>query len=165
LAKHNYVNQTHNCVKHAPLIIVPCIKVKRIFSISLALLMLVSSVGFSMNTHFCGGEAVKSTFTLGLHNPDCGMAMMEMECEKVPSKEDQLTKKPCCENHHQLLQLDENADIQAFSIEVNSVFFVAFIDAFVQPVLFADQSLVHTSYYPPPAPDKDIQVLFQTFLI
>lgn len=139
--------------------------VKKVVSISLALLMLVSSVGFSMNTHFCGGEAVETSFSIGLHNPDCGMPDMDRECESIPSKEKQIKQKPCCENQHQLLQLDENADVQITSIEVHPVFLVAFIHSFVQPVLFADQSLIHNTYYSPPIPDRDIQVLFQTFLI
>ena len=123
---------------------------KRIISISLALLMLFSSVGFSMNTHFCGGVAVETSFSIGLHNPDCGMPDMDRECESIPSKEKQIKQKPCCENQHQLLQLDENADVQITSIEVHPVFLVAFIHSFVQPVLFADQSLVHNTYYSPP---------------
>ncbi len=127
--------------------------------------MLVSNVGFTMNTHFCGGEAVETSFSIGLHNPDCGMPDMDRECESIPSKEKQIKQKPCCENQHQLLQLDENADVQITSIEVHPVFLVAFIHSFVQPILFANQSLVHNSYYSPPIPDKDIQVLFQIFLI
>jgi hypothetical protein len=64
-----------------------------------------------------------------------------------------------------IARLDENADVQITSIEVHPVFLVAFIHSFVQPVLFADQSLIHNTYYSPPIPDRDIQVLFQTFLI
>lgn len=138
---------------------------KRIISISLGLLMLVSNVGFTMNTHFCGGEAVETSFSIGLHNPDCGMPDMDRDCETIPYTEEQIKSKPCCENQHQLLHLDENADVQATSVEFNPVFFVAFIHSFVQPVLFADQSLVDNTYHSPPIPDKDIQVLFQTFLI
>ncbi|GAB3338570.1 hypothetical protein GCM10027429_23910 [Marivirga atlantica] len=127
--------------------------------------MLVSNVGFSMNTHFCGGEAVETSFSIGLHNPDCGMADMDGDCKKEPSSEEQVNPKPCCENQHEVLQLDENANLQAFSVDVNPVFFVAFIHTYIQPVLFTDQAFVHNTYYSPPIPDKDIQVLFQTFLI
>ena len=138
---------------------------KRIISISLALLMLVSHVGFTMNTHFCGGKAMETSFSIGPQNLDCGMSDMEKECESIPSKEKQIKQKPCCENQHQLLQLDENADVQITSIEVHPVFLIAFIHSFVQPVLFADQFPIHNTYYSPPIPDRDIQVLFQTFLI
>ena len=124
--------------------------------------MLFSNIGFSINTHFCGGKAVKTSFTLGLHNPDCGM---DMECEKVPSKEYQFAQKPCCENQHQVIQLDENLKIKSSTINTNPVFFVAFVHTFVRPLFFADQKLVHYTDYSPPLPDKDVQVLFQTFLI
>lgn len=95
---------------------------KRIISISLGLLMLVSNVGFTMNTHFCGGEAVETSFSIGLHNPDCGMPDMDRDCETIPYTEEQIKSKPCCENQHQLLHLDENADVQATSVEFNPVF-------------------------------------------
>jgi hypothetical protein len=89
-----------------------------------------------MNTHFCGGEAVETSFSIGLHNPDCGMADMDGDCKKEPSSEEQVNPKPCCENQHEVLQLDENANLQAFSVDVNPVFFVAFIHTYIQPVLF-----------------------------
>jgi hypothetical protein len=148
-----------------PFVLLSLRLVKKVISISLALLMLVSNVGFTLNTHFCGGEAVETSFSIGLHNPDCGMPDMDRDCETIPSTEEQVKSKPCCENQHQLIQLDENADLQAFSTEVNPTFFVAFVHSFVQPILFADQAFVHNTYYSPPIPDKDIQVLFQTFLI
>lgn len=128
--------------------------------------MLVSNIGLSINTHFCRGRAVKTSFTLGLHNPDCGMAMMEQGCDAEPTSNDtQVKAKPCCENRHQILQLDENADIKSSTVNTNPVFFVAFVHAFVQALIFADQKLIHNTDYSPPIPDKDIQVLFQTFLI
>lgn len=128
--------------------------------------MLASNMGFSMNIHFCGGRAVKTSFTLGLHNLDCGMAMMEEGCDAEPTSNDtQVKAKPCCENQHRILQLDENADIKSATVNTNTVFLVAFFQAFIQALVFADQKLVHNSDYSPPLPDKDIQVLFQTFLI
>jgi hypothetical protein len=138
---------------------------KKAIAISLALLMLASSVGFSMNTHFCGGKAVKTSFSIGLHNPDCGMANMDEVCEFKPLSEDQLEPKPCCENQHQVLHLDENAKVSSASIGLNPVFFIAFVHVLLEPNIFADQAFVHYTHYTPPIPDKDIQVLFQAFLI
>ncbi len=138
---------------------------KSIVSVSLALLLLVANVGFSMNTHFCGGEAVETSFSIGLHNPDCGMDNMDEACEANLPIEEQIMPQPCCENQHQLMQLDENAAIQSLTVSTNFVFLVAFIHAFVQPILFADQSFTQNAFYDTPLPDKDIQVLFQTFLI
>ena len=127
--------------------------------------MLVSNIGFAMNTHFCGGEAVETTFTLGLGNPDCGMAKMEQPCQDMPSDQEQVKPKPCCENKHQVIQTDDTAKIQSSSPVINPVFFAAFVQVFIQPIVFADKSQTQLSDYSPPLPEKDVQVLFQTFLI
>jgi hypothetical protein len=128
--------------------------------------MFVSNVGFSINTHFCGGIAVKSSLSVGLHNPDCGMSKMDGACEStLPLDEEIVKSKPCCENQHQLIQLDENAELKSLSFGLNPVFFVAFVQFFVHSILFPFQNLIQNAYYPPPIPDKDIQILFQTFLI
>jgi hypothetical protein len=138
---------------------------KRIISISLALLMLVSIVGFSMNTHFCGGVAVETSFSIGLHNPDCGMSDMDGDCKKEPSSQEQVKPKPCCENQHEVLQLDENANLQAFSVDVNPVFFVALVHYLIQPILYIQQAEITYVTYSSPSLDQDVQVLFQSFLI
>lgn len=138
---------------------------KKVISISLTLLMLVSNIGFAMNTHFCGGKAVETTFTLGLGNPDCGMEDMEQECENMPSEEEQIKAKPCCENHHQVIQTDDIAKTQPSTSVVNPLFFTAFVQVFIQPLFFVDKRQSEYSEYPPPFFERDVQVLFQTFLI
>lgn len=126
---------------------------------------MVSNIGFSMNTHFCGGEAVKTSFSLGIQNPDCGMENRDEGCESNSHAEKQNKPSPCCENQHQMLQLDENIDLKSSSIVINPVFFIALIHAFVQPLIFTEQDFNQSSLYSPTIPDKNIQVLYQTFLI
>jgi hypothetical protein len=138
---------------------------KSIVSLLLALLLLVAHIGFSMNTHFCGGEAVETSFSIGLHNPDCGMDNRDEACEGNLPIEEQISPQPCCQNQHQLMQLDENADTKTLTITTNFVFLAAFIAVFVQPDLFADQAFTQNNNYRAPLPDKDIQVLFQTYLL
>lgn len=93
------------------------------------------------------------------------MAMMEINCEPVPYKGDRFTKKPCCENQRQILQVDEKTEILSSSISINPVFVVSFFYAFVQALIFSDKRLVNNSDYSPPIPDKNILVLFQSYLI
>ncbi|MCK9451909.1 MAG: hypothetical protein M0Q90_09485 [Bacteroidales bacterium] len=138
---------------------------KKILSVSLALTILFANIGFSMNTHFCGGEAVETSFSIGLHNPDCGMDNMDEACETTTPTEEQLIPQPCCENQHQLMQLDENATIQPVTVFTNFAFLAAFIAVFVEPVIIADQTFTQSNNYRVPLPNEDIQVLFQTFII
>jgi hypothetical protein len=86
-------------------------------------------------------------------------------CESNSHAEKQYKPSPCCENQHQFLQLDENADLQSSSIVNNPIFYIALIHAFVQPVIFTEQDFNQSSLYSPTIPDKNIQVLYQTFLI
>ncbi len=139
--------------------------VKKIIAISLALHLLIFNIGLAVNTHFCGGQVVETSFSIGLHNPDCGMAMMNEGCGVATATKVQVIKTSCCQNQHQILQLDENTYTEAYKVHANSFFFVAFVHTFVQVLTFFDQKLVHNTDYSPPIPDKDIQVLFQTFLI
>lgn len=128
--------------------------------------MLVSNVVFSLNTHYCGGKAVKTSFSIGLHNPDCGMAETEPGCGEIPAQQgNEINQKPCCENTHQVIQMDEDADISSSKVSINPAFVIAFTHAFVHALLYADPTLVHNTDYVPPIPDRDIQVLFQSFLI
>jgi len=139
--------------------------VKKIIAISLALLMLVSNIGFSMNTHFCGGKAVETSFSIGLHNPSCGMEEMNGECETAPSPQGHIKATPCCANEHLVLQLDDDVDICAPAVSSSLVFFTAFVHAFVHPLIDLEQTADHSPYYLPPISEKDVQVLLQTFLI
>jgi hypothetical protein len=118
-----------------------------------------------MNTHFCGGKAVKTTFSLGLGNPNCGMEDMSKDCENLPSEQEQVSTKPCCENHHQVLQTDDTAKTQQISHGVNPVFFAALVRTIILPAIFSDKGQNTYAEYSPPLPERDVQVLFQTFLI
>jgi hypothetical protein len=139
--------------------------VKKLISISLALLMLVSNLGFAMNTHYCGGEAVKTSFTIGLHNPNCGMPDMDEKCQVLPLSEAQLKPKPCCENQHQLVHLDDIVDFPSSNISFNPTFTHAFVKAFLQPISTVEQTFIRRTDFLHALPDKELEVLFQSFLI
>jgi len=118
-----------------------------------------------MNTHFCGGEATETTISIGPQNTGCGMEKEDSKCETNSASEKKLTAKSCCDNHHQILQLEDNANVKSFSIEINPVFILSLVHAFVHPVIFTEQVFIQSALYSPTIPDKDVQVLYQTFLI
>jgi len=127
--------------------------------------MLTSNVGFAINTHLCGGRAIKTTVSIGIHNLDCGMAEMDQESRTNLPGETQIIPKPCCEDLHQVIHLDDDANVQSTSVELNHTFFTAFIHTFVQPIIFSDRAETNSTFYPTPPMKRDIQVLFQSFLI
>jgi len=109
---------------------------KKIFSTLLALLLFISNLGLAMNTHFCGGEAVETSLTLGLDNLDCGMASMEDACE---NNQHQVKSESCCENQHQVLQIDEDFEFNTVQVNFNPIFITALIYSFVQSVTIFEQ--------------------------
>ena len=135
---------------------------KKIFSTLLALLLFISNLGLAMNTHFCGGEAVETSVTLGLDNLNCGMASMEEPCE---NNQQQVKSESCCENQHDILQIDEDFEFNSAPINLNPIFITALIHSFVQPLTFFEQKHIQYKAYDPPIPSKDVQVLYQAFLI
>jgi len=137
--------------------------VKKALSILLALFMLASNVGIAANTHYCGGNAVDRSLSLGFENLSCGMPESS---EIIQSQEEieVLRPQPCCEDVHELLQLDEEADVKKGSIEVNTTFFVAFVYACSTLHTFEEKEQPFQKYAPPLL-RQNVQVLFQTFLI
>jgi len=90
---------------------------------------------------------------------------MDTNCESFPPSETQVKSKPCCENQHQLVHLDENGELQSSSINVNPIFFLTFVQAILQPITFKEQTFQRNTNFLYPLPEKDLKVLFQSFLI
>jgi hypothetical protein len=137
---------------------------QKVISILLAFLLLTSSVGFAMNTHFCGGLAVEQSLSFHFEDLDCGMDM-EFDCESEPAKE-AVKAKACCENQHEFHQLDEDLIKQA----VNASKDVKQTIAAVQTVVFETSTsstlkVRATNNHSPPLQKVDIRLLFQTFLL
>ena len=79
---------------------------KKIISISLALILITSNVGFTLGTHICGGFAVINELMIGHNNLDCGMGDMDTKnkmstadtgthFESVPCWENEFKKTDC----------------------------------------------------------------------
>ena len=79
---------------------------KRLLTIALAFLLLMSNMGFTFATHLCGGEVVKSGLRLGGGDWDCGMKYEVTEHHNTDHQCTRLTEEPCCKNLHQTIQSD-----------------------------------------------------------
>jgi hypothetical protein len=142
---------------------------KTFFSILLSVLLLASHMYLTIGTHYCGGEAVKSKILLGKTNLDCGMDGMDESCthSETPGEYgNHLKTAPCCENEYQIIEptdkfVKEEVQIASFNVDFAFAYLIATLTFDVFPKstenLYAD--------YSPPHYQKDIQVLFQSFLI
>ncbi len=138
---------------------------KKIISISLSLILLLGNMGFSVATHFCGGHAVKrlqaggGTFECGMK--ESGDRVVVCEREGI-----HFNTSKCCDNLQQIVQTDDTCPLDVVSLAASDSPDVSPTFSFDFPSYLPHaQSRALFYYPPPPLPEKDRQVLFQTFLI
>lgn len=135
--------------------------VKRILSISLAILLLASSLGLTFATHYCGGHAMESTLALGHVNLDCGMGMDHSDSMNG----NVIKNNDCCENQYISVEVDDqfNSSIQKISFESKFVVTLAYT-LINRPVFEKAKKATFSDYSPPPL-IPNLQVEYQTFLL
>ena len=139
--------------------------IHKISSFSLALIVLFSSLSFTVNKHYCGGEVVNTALLVSADN--CGMDMNV--CENKLQNDKQTTsveKEPCCKDTTQVVDgNDTNQQAQQMNLGIDQVQFVqvfvySFILNFQLPTSFS--KIID---YSPPLVSNNIQTLFQVFRI
>ena len=133
---------------------------KSIISILLAIVFFISSTGFTMVSHICGGKIHKQSINFVAEDLKCGMENSEEKpCEDNTIKDD------CCRNEFQNFKITDEFQTSTYDVKLNVQFFVAFVSSYIK--LFTIENNNYSKYlnYHPPLPDKDISVLIQSFLI
>lgn len=133
---------------------------KKIFSVILSLVILFTSIGFTVSSHICGGKRVKTEFGLMMSDVSCGMEISENSCSS-----EEYMESNCCQNQFQTIQMNEDYSQPLTEIVSPTNFIITFIVALfsilpnttIQTIFFRD-------YLPPPLV-RDIPVLIQSFLI
>jgi len=136
----------------------------KIFSLTMALLMFVTSVGFSLDMHYCNGE-LKSVSLFG-EAKSCHDTSQTCPFHKEMEKD-----RDCCENKQLVFQADIDKDLESnasllpvtISQELTQ-FIVVFTTAFLDFLPEDKQKIVSTNYSNP-AIHRDIYVLLETFLL
>ena len=131
---------------------------RQFYAVVFSLLMLLSSAGISISTHFCCQKIVAAGVTLGNAHLDCGMQNCTGACS-VGQTEIQAN---CCNSHVTNISLCEA--LEDYKVVDNQ---------------FLPKSLIHSSRNIPlihkicfinsaqrvPCPKEDIYILVQSFLI
>ena len=140
---------------------------KRILSILLILVVLVLNSGLTIITHYCGGEAVESSYSLTHAELDCGMSLEDLQtCTDDPhNKHQSIQKKGCCENQYN--SINDNFDFYKSQVNksINYNFVIAFVHSIINnnSLLYKDKP--SREVYLPPLINQDISVLHQVFII
>jgi hypothetical protein len=140
--------------------------VKKVIAISLSLILLLGNMGLSVATHYCGGHAVKSGLRLGGATFDCGMKESGDRVWWCEREGVHFNTSRCCDNLQQVVHTDDTSPVTTFSLTASESPCVSPPFSFDFPCSrsFGKNT---TFFYnpPPPLPQKDRQILFQTFLI
>jgi len=148
----------------------------RALAMFMAFLMFSSSIGFSMDIHYCGDEL--KSFSFFGEAEVCEMMQPKKvkesnhSCCEAPKKEvkschnRETIKGNCC--HNESLVIDNGGELETsdFSLEQFQQVLVAVIVLFPNVNLFKTASKqVNYAYYNPPPIIKDISILHQVFRI
>jgi len=133
--------------------------ISKISSICLALIVLLSTVSFTLESHYCGDTLVDSS--LFGHVETCGM-----EVQQLPSSKCDVSQKDCCNDEQAVVEGQDNLKMSIHKLDKDQQLFVAvFIHTYIN-LFFESQADLNTyNDYTPPLLVWDIHVLEQTFLI
>ncbi|NGZ90593.1 HYC_CC_PP family protein [Psychroflexus maritimus] len=133
---------------------------QHITSLLLALLVLVSTQSYSVNSHYCSNILVDKAIMKPAKK-------CEMHGEKTHSEQKHEHKKDeCCDDEVELIKGQDQLKIQSSDFELPLPIFVeAFVFTFFSTTYFETE--VNTTIYedPPPLLQRDFQTLYQVFLI
>ncbi len=124
------------------------------FSVLLTLLVLFSTVSFTIEKHYCGDVLVD--VSVFVEAEKCEMEALEI-----------LQKKTCCKDEINVIQGQDELKFSSFDdLEFEQQLFLAsFIYSYVNLFKGLSQQIVPHKNYSPPNLVRDIQVLNDTFLI
>lgn len=132
-----------------------------IMAVFMAAVVLMTTMSFTMDVHYCGETLVDFSFTQQVET--CGMEKMQStsSCEN-PS----LSEKSCCSDKQVVKEGQDDLKISFDQLNFEQQIFVAsFTYAYISLFEGTESKQVPFVDYSPPFVKRDAQVLHQTFLI
>jgi hypothetical protein len=137
----------------------------QITAFSLALIVLISSVSFTVNKHICGGKVANTTLFVSADN--CGMDMAVCEAKPVSNKSS-LTKEPCCKDVSEFVPGNDipQQALQATSLTQSDLVF-QLVNAYITKAtrITTEKQTLLRFYRPPILLKKHRQDFLQVFRI
>jgi hypothetical protein len=128
-------------------------------SLLMAVVLMFSTMSFTINMHYCGDNLVETAVFKKAKG--CGMEM------NIPASEGcSVAKKNCCEDK-QLLKEGQNelqSSFEKLSVE-QQLFITSFVLTYNNLFECLEEKTLHSNFYSPPLVQKDIQTLYEVYLI
>ena len=146
----------------------------RIIALTMACLMFFTSVGITVDMHYCQGKLktfnffgkAKSCHDIGEGMKDCPFHAKMKTANK--SDGNTISKKGCCSNKTFHIQSDQDQQCQVDNAVIVSAeleyFVIAFVEIFLKSAVPETENPAYAAYKPPLIP-RDIYVLLETYLL
>ncbi|MGJ8593769.1 MAG: HYC_CC_PP family protein [Aquaticitalea sp.] len=134
--------------------------VHKILSFSMALVVLISTMSFTINAHYCGGTLVASSMFNGTES--CGM---EQAMATLPSG-CSMTKVECCKNEQSIVKGQDELKLNFDKLSSDSQVFVAvFLHTYNTLFETKEEATSASTIFPPPNIVRHIYKLDESYLI
>ena len=125
----------------------------------MALLLLLSTVSWKVEKHYCMGRLMDTAFFVDVD--DCGMDMVLVNTDTELAQEN-----PCCKDEVVIIEGQDDLKHSFDDLNIGQQsFLVAFTSSYLDLFSNLEERPVPHELYPPPILVKDIQLLDETFLI
>lgn len=133
---------------------------KKISAILMAVVVLFSTMSFTIQDYYCGDELVNSAFL-------SKMTACEMDMQMTSSLENcNFEEEDCCSDDTKQCKAQSELETQVLNLYFEQqVFIASFIYTYINLFEGLDNNVVPFKNYTPPFIVKDIQVLDSVFLI
>ncbi len=125
----------------------------------MALVVLLSTMSFTIDMHYCGGTLVDTAIFQKAKT--CGMEMQESQ-----TKDCSITKKNCCSDKQTVIDGQNELKLSLDTLSLEQQQFVAsFIYTYINLFEDADENINSYRDYAPPLVVREIYKLDETYLI
>ncbi|WGH75212.1 hypothetical protein P8625_14220 [Tenacibaculum tangerinum] len=133
----------------------------KITSITMAFIVVFSTMSFTVNSHFCGDMLVGTSYFVKAES--CGMDMKR----ETKSEDCSVMKKNCCQDVASVVEGQDTLKITSFdALSFNQqVFIASFYHYYVTLFEGTHDKVISFKNYKPPLVVRDIHVLDEVYLI
>ncbi|WP_440344592.1 HYC_CC_PP family protein [Leeuwenhoekiella palythoae] len=132
----------------------------KILSVLMAFVVMLTTMSFTVDMHYCGDSLVDFSFFTKAES--CGMEKAQpVKCENPA-----MSKKSCCSDQKIVKEGSDDLKTSFTKLTFEQQTFVAtFFYTYINLFEGLDENIVPFKDYSPPFIERDVQILYETYLI